>query len=241
MGYHKTEIPRGEFGEFSKIKEEFLEAQDALEQNNHVMLLVELSDLLGAIEAYVGKFKLTLDDLIVMKNVTKQAFNDGTRTSRTVLPPLPPPDRIIKEGVNPEKYTKYESSNDEIKTYTIDDIENLEIIIKKDKNKRSTSESAFLSKARVDAENTIYAKTLTKLGFTYKFQCPFSGKPIWKYDTSSEYICFDNKSILEFDPLRNILKYISADGKLGHFNTQIKSEQELLLLVIDRTNNDITL
>lgn len=244
MGYHKTEIPRGEFGEFSKIKEEFLEAQDALEQNNHVMLLVELSDLLGAIEAYVGKFKLTLDDLIVMKNATKQAFNDGTRTSRTILPPLPPLpplDRIIKEGVNPEKYTKYESSNDEIKTYTIDDIEKLEKIIKKDKNKRSTSESAFLSKARQDGENTIYAKILTQLGFIYKFECKNSGKPIWKYRTSSEYICFDNKSILEFDPLRNILKYISADGKLGHFNTQIKSEQELLLLVIDRKNNDIAL
>lgn len=79
MCYHKTEIEKGIFGEFSKIKEEFLEAQDALEQNNHIMLLFELSDLLGAIDAYVGKFKLTLDDLIIMKNATKSAFEDGSR------------------------------------------------------------------------------------------------------------------------------------------------------------------
>lgn len=31
MSYHLTEIPRGVFGEFSKIEEEFLETKDALE------------------------------------------------------------------------------------------------------------------------------------------------------------------------------------------------------------------
>lgn len=79
MGYHKTEIEKGIFGEFSKIKEEFLEAQDALEQNNHIMLLVELSDLLGAIDAYVKQFNLSIEDLIIMKNATKSAFEDGSR------------------------------------------------------------------------------------------------------------------------------------------------------------------
>lgn len=82
MGYHKTEIPRGTYGEFSKIKEEFLEAQDAFEQENSVMLLVELSDLLGAIDGFVGKFNMTLKDLIKMKNATQGAFQDGTRTPR---------------------------------------------------------------------------------------------------------------------------------------------------------------
>jgi len=83
MGYHNREIPRGQFGEFSKIREEFLEAEDALEQENKIMLLVELSDLIGAIEGYcLNNFNLTIDDLIKMKESTKKAFNDGTRKPR---------------------------------------------------------------------------------------------------------------------------------------------------------------
>ena len=82
MGYHNKEIPRGKFGEFSKIKEEFLEAEDAFEQDNKVMMLVELSDLLGAIEGYCSKHNITLNDLLRMKEATKRAFNDGTRSPR---------------------------------------------------------------------------------------------------------------------------------------------------------------
>ena len=83
MGYHKREIERGIFGEFSKIKEEFLEAEDAIDQNNPIMLLVELSDLLGAIEEYCLKnHNISLEELISMKEATKKAFNDGTRSSR---------------------------------------------------------------------------------------------------------------------------------------------------------------
>ena len=78
-GYHKNKIGKGVLGEFSKIREEVLEAEDALEQNNKVMLLVELCDLIGAIEAYVEKHNMNLDDLITMKNATKGAFLDGTR------------------------------------------------------------------------------------------------------------------------------------------------------------------
>lgn len=83
MGYHNKEIPKGILGEFSKIQEEFLEAEDAIEQNNSIMLLVELSDLIGAIESYCEcKHKITLEDLIRMNKATKKAFNDGTRTNR---------------------------------------------------------------------------------------------------------------------------------------------------------------
>jgi phosphoribosyl-ATP pyrophosphohydrolase len=83
MGYHNKEIERGKFGKFSKIKEEFLEAEDALEQNNTIMLLVELSDLIGAIEGYCLKnHNISIDDLLKMKEATKKAFNNGTRNSR---------------------------------------------------------------------------------------------------------------------------------------------------------------
>ncbi len=82
MGYHISKIERGTFGEFSKIKEEFLEAQDALSQENKVMTILELSDLIGAIEAYCLKYNITLQDLIKMKEATGRAFGDGTRSSR---------------------------------------------------------------------------------------------------------------------------------------------------------------
>jgi phosphoribosyl-ATP pyrophosphohydrolase len=79
MGYHLKEIQKGKYGEFSKIKEEFLEAEDAYEQQNNIMLLVELSDLIGAIDVYLENFNMTLEDLIVMKNATKRAFKSGKR------------------------------------------------------------------------------------------------------------------------------------------------------------------
>jgi phosphoribosyl-ATP pyrophosphohydrolase len=79
MGYHKNKIEKGTLGEFSKIKEEFLEAEDAYEQGNNIMLLLELSDMLGAIEDFLKKYNMNLDDLTKMKNATQSAFNDGSR------------------------------------------------------------------------------------------------------------------------------------------------------------------
>jgi len=80
MGYHTRKIKRGEFGKYSKIIEEFEEFQDAHEQKNKIMELIELSDLLGAIEAYTKDYyDISLDDLIIMKNATKSAFQKGKR------------------------------------------------------------------------------------------------------------------------------------------------------------------
>lgn len=53
--FHKRDIPEGVFGDFSKIEEEFFEAKDAVEQDVKVMLLIELTDLLGAIRGYMDK------------------------------------------------------------------------------------------------------------------------------------------------------------------------------------------
>lgn len=79
MGYHKRVIDKGVFGEPSKISEEFFEFADALEQNNVLMALQELSDMLGAIEAYVNKYNMSLNDLIKMKDATRRAFESGHR------------------------------------------------------------------------------------------------------------------------------------------------------------------
>lgn len=83
-GYHIAEIPRGKYGEISKIGEEFIELKDAVDQNNRIMALLELSDLIGAIEGFVesefGK-TVTFDDLIKMKDATHKAFREGKRKS----------------------------------------------------------------------------------------------------------------------------------------------------------------
>lgn len=81
MGYHVTEIPKGTVGETSKIDEELAEFHDALLQDNQIMAVLELSDLLGAIEAWLEKHhpSISLKDLITMKAATRRAFQDGSR------------------------------------------------------------------------------------------------------------------------------------------------------------------
>ncbi len=80
MGYHKTYIQKGELGHASKIREEFEEFKDAYDQSNPVMELIELSDLIGAIEAYtLNHYDIELDDLIKMTRATQSAFKDGER------------------------------------------------------------------------------------------------------------------------------------------------------------------
>jgi hypothetical protein len=81
MGYHKYKINKGTLGLPSKIREEYEEFVDAVQQENHIMAIIELSDMLGAMEAYIKRYKMNLDDLIIMKNATKSAFEDGSRKS----------------------------------------------------------------------------------------------------------------------------------------------------------------
>lgn len=80
-GYHVSEIPKYAYGTAEKIQEEILELLDAEQQDCKVMCLVELSDILGAIEGYLTKnfSGITLEDLLKMKDITKRAFKEGTR------------------------------------------------------------------------------------------------------------------------------------------------------------------
>lgn len=80
-GYHLTAIQRGVLGDESKITEEYEEFMDALDQDVHVMALVELADLLGAIAAWLEKNhpSVTLEDLLAMNEVTARAFANGHR------------------------------------------------------------------------------------------------------------------------------------------------------------------
>lgn len=81
-GYHIKDIKKGVIGELSKVYEEVEEIKDAEDQGIDIMLLVELSDLVGAIQLYLEKHhpSITLEDLIKMSNVTQRAFNSGARS-----------------------------------------------------------------------------------------------------------------------------------------------------------------
>jgi hypothetical protein len=81
-GYHVKDIAPGKFGELSKIREEVEEAFDAEEQGNRLMVLVELADIIGAIDGYLfEKYgeAVTLQDLITMSDATRRAFVTGHR------------------------------------------------------------------------------------------------------------------------------------------------------------------
>ncbi len=81
-GYHINEIKKGVVGELSKIYEEVEEIKDAEQQGVDIMLLVELSDLIGAVQLYLEKHhpSVQLTDLIKMSEVTQRAFKTGGRS-----------------------------------------------------------------------------------------------------------------------------------------------------------------
>lgn len=81
-GYHITQISKGVYGELSKVQEELDEAKDAEVQDVDIMILLELSDLVGAIEGYLEKHypDFSLAKLKAMSDVTKRAFRSGKRT-----------------------------------------------------------------------------------------------------------------------------------------------------------------
>jgi|688.fasta_scaffold678586_2 hypothetical protein len=80
-GYHIAKITRGFFGEPSKINEETQEFMDAINQENSILALVELSDLYGAIEGYLNKYhpSITMRSLKNMNEATARAFISGER------------------------------------------------------------------------------------------------------------------------------------------------------------------
>jgi hypothetical protein len=81
-GYHLRPIAKGVLGDPSKIVEELEEFMDAVEQGVKIMALVELSDLVGAVDAYLQKHHAgtSFEDLLKMRDVTKRAFENGRRS-----------------------------------------------------------------------------------------------------------------------------------------------------------------
>jgi hypothetical protein len=80
-GYHLREIEKHPYGTLGKITEEVEELVDAEQQGIRIMVLCELSDIVGAIEGYLeSQFPgVTLEDLVDMAHVTARAFQEGRR------------------------------------------------------------------------------------------------------------------------------------------------------------------
>jgi small nuclear ribonucleoprotein (snRNP)-like protein/phosphoribosyl-ATP pyrophosphohydrolase len=78
-GYHLKDIKKGTLGDISKIEEELEELKDAMEQDCKIMMMVELSDLYGAIRAFAENQGLKMEDLEKFSNITKRAFENGYR------------------------------------------------------------------------------------------------------------------------------------------------------------------
>ena len=80
MGYHlRTIETQGVFGETSKIREELEELEEAIEQQNPILAMVEMADLYGALEAVAKRFCVSMSDIAKMSDATKRAFEDGSR------------------------------------------------------------------------------------------------------------------------------------------------------------------
>jgi hypothetical protein len=63
-GYHRRPIPKGVYGQISKVHEEMLECEDAHSQHNPVMLIQELSDLVGAVMGWLDSHNLSIQDIL---------------------------------------------------------------------------------------------------------------------------------------------------------------------------------
>lgn len=80
MGYHLRPIIKGVYGTPSKIREELDELEEALEQDNKILAIVELSDLYGALQAVALSLGVTMEDVRKMSDATSRAFLSGERT-----------------------------------------------------------------------------------------------------------------------------------------------------------------
>lgn len=79
--YHTRHIPKGQYGELSKVFEEAEELKDADDQGNPILVLNELADIVGAIDGFVNKYHgMDIEDVIKMMRLNEKAFKSGHRS-----------------------------------------------------------------------------------------------------------------------------------------------------------------
>jgi hypothetical protein len=89
--WHIRKIPKGTYGELSKITEELEEAFDSEERGQILMLMFELSDIIGAAGGVAAKYGMKLDDLVTFSKLRSEiAIKDLSRTILTTVVDLEP-------------------------------------------------------------------------------------------------------------------------------------------------------
>lgn len=66
-GYHLQPIKKGKLGFVSKIQEELDEINDSIKQDVRIMVMVELSDLIGAVKLVAEKQGFNFKDILYSK------------------------------------------------------------------------------------------------------------------------------------------------------------------------------
>jgi len=83
MSYHLRPIKvKGVFGKTSKIHEELDELEEALEQNNRILALCELSDIFGALAGVAESLGTNITEVAKMSEATHRAFKSGARVRK---------------------------------------------------------------------------------------------------------------------------------------------------------------
>jgi phosphoribosyl-ATP pyrophosphohydrolase len=83
MGFHRNIITRGIYGEISKVREELEEAEDAIQQGQTLMLLVELADIIGACAGVAAKHGLSINDLVAFAQLRSKVAMEEEASAPT--------------------------------------------------------------------------------------------------------------------------------------------------------------
>jgi uncharacterized protein YabN with tetrapyrrole methylase and pyrophosphatase domain len=70
--FHEVEVTNGVYGELSKVQEELDEAEDAEKRGQDLLLLIELSDVIGACAGVAEKYGMSLDQLIKFSEMVRE-------------------------------------------------------------------------------------------------------------------------------------------------------------------------
>ena len=72
--FHVMPVRRGTYGELSKVQEELDEALDAETRGQKLLLMIELSDIIGAVAGVAERHGYSLDDLIQFSELRRNVF-----------------------------------------------------------------------------------------------------------------------------------------------------------------------
>jgi hypothetical protein len=78
-GFHVSKIKKGVYGELSKIQEELDEAVDASLRGHDLMLIIELSDIIGAVEGVSLKYGFTVEQLLKFARLRTEVIKNELR------------------------------------------------------------------------------------------------------------------------------------------------------------------